>query len=62
MLKQKTGRSPKPAFTWGVKSTDLAILQVTSPAELVSGCCDFCIAIRPEQQKKKVKPKRSATR
>lgn len=62
MLPRKTGRSSKRAFTWGIKSTDLAIMQITSSTELVSGCCNDCIAIRPEQQKKKVKPERSTTR
>ena len=62
MLKQNTGRSSKRAFTWGVKSTDLAVMQVTSSTELVSGCCNDCIAARPEQKRKKVKPERSATR
>jgi hypothetical protein len=65
MLKQQTGRSSSRTFTWDVKSSDPAILQLTSPAEIVSGCSDCtggCGIAKLEQRKKKTKPERLITR
>ena len=56
MSRPKTARSTNRAFTWYIKSTDLAIMQVTSPSDPVSGCDDCgCQIAKLERRNKRIK-------